>query len=310
MAASTGEVDPLGRFIASNFETSAGALATYTWLPACGAAEAKGCVFLVHGIFAHVRFEFLEPDADNRRVLYAGSLVEGLNERGFIVFGHDHPSHGMSAGEPGFWTSMDVLRDAAMEFFEATLAKPEFAGKKNFVAGMSMGGTVIIETCRVKPGMFDGVVLFSPAVKPPDDSFGLYGRFLRTISGVLNSVVPAWRPMSLPPSAVPVIRDAVEKDDLVYKGGLTVRVGVEFLRVYGEINDTADTIEFPALIVFSGELDNIVSPSGIRAWVAKVVCSDKESKVLPAPMMHEVLREPGRDECHNLMYKWIEKRLI
>lgn len=309
MAALAGKVDPLGLYISSEFQTSHGPLATYTWLPSCGLAEAKGCVFFMHGIFAHLRFEFLEPDENNRRLLYANSLVEGLNERGFIVFGHDHPSHGKSYGEPGYWT-MDVLRDAAIEFFEATLSKSQLDGKKKFIAGMSMGGTITIETCRIKPDIFDGVILFSPAVKPPDDSFGLYGRFLRAISGILNSIAPKFRAISLPPSQVAEIRDAVEKDDLVYKGGLSVRVGVEFLRVYGEINDNAEEIKFPALIVLSGELDNIVSPSGIRAWVAKVQCDDKESRVLPAPMMHEVLREPGREECRRLLYEWIEKRLV
>lgn len=81
-AMAPGKKDALGGYMPDMFTTSKGVeLATYLWAPPCGVEAAKGCVFLMHGIFAHNRFEYLEPDGDNRLVLYEGSLPEALKTR-------------------------------------------------------------------------------------------------------------------------------------------------------------------------------------------------------------------------------------
>jgi alpha-beta hydrolase superfamily lysophospholipase len=302
--------DPLGGFIQSSFQTTLGVeLATYTWLPECGVEAAKGCVFVMHGVFAHARFEFLEPDEDNRRVLYEGSLPEALNRRDLIVIAHDHPSHGLSSGLRGYWESFDVIRDAAIEHFEASIARKDLclAGKKTFLCGMSMGGTTSIEVCRARPDLFSGYVLFSPACRPPDDMFGLYGRFLQSVSGVLNTVAPRWRAMHLPMSEDDKIRDAVMKDDLVQKEGLRVRAGAEFMRVYTDIAENVESITFPDVLVFVAEQDNIVSPSGIKDFVAKVSCKGKKEIYICANTRHEVLREVGREHVHDKTVDWISE---
>lgn len=182
-------------------------------------------------------------------------------------------------------------------------------GKKTFLGGMSMGATTAIEVCRVRPDLFSGYVLWSPACQPPDDSFGPYGKFLQAISGVLNNIIPTWKALKLPPSDDPVIRDAVEKDDLVQKAALRVRVGCEFLRVYADISANAESIVFPDLLVFVGEHDNIVSPSGIKNFVEKVSCKGSKELFVCENMRHEVLREAGREACHQKTVEWIAEQV-
>lgn len=308
----TGEKDAKGCFVQSSFKTSNDIeLAVYTWAPPCGIEAAKGCVFVLHGIFGHTRFEFLEPDEDNRRVLYSGSIVEALNNEGLLVIGHDNPSHGLSSGTRGYWKSFNILRDAAIEFYDDAHKRPDLFlhGKKTFMAGMSMGGTIGIEVCRKRPTLFSGYVLYSPACQPPDDSFGLYGRFLQSVSGVLNKVIPTWSAIHLPPSDDPVIRDACAKDDLMPETSLTVRVGCEFLRVYRDISANVESITFPDLLVFVGEGDNIVSPDGIKDFVAKVSTSGTKEMFVCEGLKHEVLREVGREVTHEKTIAWLAERI-
>jgi alpha-beta hydrolase superfamily lysophospholipase len=306
-----GEKDVKGAFYPGTFPASNGyKLATYTWLPACGVAEAKGVVFLLHGVFAHARFEFLDADANNRRTVYEGSIPSRLNDLGMIVVAHDHPAHGLSSGLSGFVNSFNELRDAAAELADFFMAREDLMleGKPRFVAGMSMGGTVSIEMARVRPDRFDGYILFSPAVRPPDDMFGWWGMFLHSISSVLASAAPKLKVLSLPASPVECIRDAVAKDDLVVKGPMRARVGTEFLRVYKEIEDNADKISLPAVLVVIGETDPIVSPGGIHDFVQQIKCDDKNVKSI-ASLGHEVLREPGNEMTREVFYSWISERI-
>lgn len=295
----------------SEFQTSNGyELATYLWLPECGIDDAKGCVFIMHGVFAHVRFEYLEPNADNYRIVYNDSIPAYLNSMDLIVVGHDHPAHGLSSGLSGYWDSIDDLRDAAVDFIEHTLARKDLKldGKPRFLAGMSMGATVAIEISRLRPDRFTGYILFSPAVRTPDDMFGWYGRFLKTISSVLAALAPKLQVLKLPPSPIEKIRDAVEKDDLVLRKPMRVRVAMEFLRIYQDIEQNNSSISFPAVLIFTGVTDPIVSKEGIIEFSNRIQSNDKDVQILPG-LGHEVLREPGCEVTREKMYQWISERL-
>lgn len=295
----------------SEYKTSNGyTLATYTWLPECGIDKAKGCVFLMHGVFAHVRFEYLEPDAENHRVIYTDSIPAHLNSMGLIVVGHDHPAHGRSSGLRGYVDSMDDLRDAAVDFIDYTLARDdlELTGKPRFLAGMSLGATVAIGVSRLRPDRFTGYILFSPAVRTPDDMFGWYGKFLKAVSSVLAIMAPKLRVLRLPPSPVEEIRDAVQKDALVQKDPMRVRLAMEFLRIYSDIEQNVSSISFPAVLVFVGGRDPIVSKAGILEFCERIQSDDKHVEVMNE-LGHEVLREPGCERTRRQIYKWIGERL-
>lgn len=302
----SGEKDELGGCVQRTLEASHGySVATYEWEPPCGFVAAKAVVFAMHGILGHSMFEWLAPDADNHRVLLRGSVIDKLLDLGVAVVAHDHPGHGRTSGLHAYVDSHNHLRDVSIDVIEHFKARDDLKGKPTFLMGNSMGGTTSIRVCAARPDLLDAVALFSPAVQPPDDMFGPYGHFLKFISPVLGFLVPKLPVLKLPPSPDPVIRDAVEKDGLIYRGALRVQMGMEFLRVYTEINDNADKIAFKRVAIFIGKLDTIVSPSGIESFVGRIKSADKHVYIFDN-LGHEVLREAGCEKAIEQFIKWVK----
>lgn len=301
--------DELGGYVQGRLAASHGyTIATYTWEPKCGFKKAKGVMFLLHGVLGHSTFEWLAPDESNYRVLLKGSLVQRLLALDLVVIAHDQPAHGRSTGLHAYVDSLDHMRDCAIDVIEHMMSREELAGKKKFLTGMSMGGTITIRICQERPDLLDGVILISPAVRPPDDMFGPYGRFLKAISPILGALVPRLPVLKLPPSPDPLIRDAVEKDGLIHRGALRVNMGMEFLRVYSEINDDADNIEFKAMIIFIGSNDNVVSPQGIEQFTKRVKCQDKNYYKMD-DIGHDVLKEAGCEPAVEKYIAWVKERI-
>lgn len=301
----SGEKDELGGFVQRTLQASHGySVATYEWEPACGFEAAKAVIFGMHGILGHSCFEWLAPDAENHRVLLKGSVIEKLLALDVAVIAHDHPGHGRTSGLHAYVDSHDHLRDVGIDVIEHFKARPDLKGKPTFIMGNSMGGTTTIRICAARPDLLDAVALFSPAVRPPDDMFGAYGHFLKLISPILGFLVPKLPVLKLPPSPDPVVRDAVEKDGLLYRGALRVQMGMEFLRVYSEINDHAHELQFKRVAVFIGKLDPIVSPSGIESFVERIKSHDKHVYSYDN-IGHEILREAGCEKAIEQFVQWV-----
>jgi len=282
-------------------------LATYTWAPENGGGPV-GVVFLLHGVFGHSCFEWLTPDVRNHRCLLRDSLVQLFLEKNFAVVAHDHPGHGRSSGLHAYVDSLDIMRDAAIDVTESFNDDDDYSSLPKFLCGMSMGATTSILVAKARPDLFKGFCLVSPAVRPPDDMFGWYGTFLRAINKPLGWLVPKLPVLNLPSSYDPKIRDAVHKDPLVYKGAMRVKLGQEFLRVYDEINTTADEIQFGKVAIFVGKNDNVVSPDGIKQFFERIPCEDKHLFSYDG-LAHEILREPGCDKVRIDLANWILQRL-
>lgn len=301
--------DQLGGYYQTRLDSIKGyKLALYTWIPPCGVENATAVLFLVHGVFAHVPFEFLSSDENNHRTLLKDSIVEKILDLGVVVIAHDHPGHGRSSGLHAFVDTHDDLRDAAIHVVEHSMAKDAYAGKKVFMLGESMGGTTAIRICETRPDLVDAYVLLAPAVRPPDDMFGWQGRFLKLISPILAATVPKLPVLALPPSPDPKIRDAVEKDGLIYRGGMRVRMGTEFLRIYSEIDERASQLTFKSVGVFIGGKDIIVSPTGIKEFVERIQGEDKDMFVFDN-LGHEVAREEGCEVAIEQIVNWIADRV-
>jgi len=308
-------------------------LATYRWDPR-PPAHAAGVGFLLHGIFAHCRFEFLDSDAANARTRYVGSVVEALNGAGLVVIGHDYVGHGDSTGMRGYFDSVDTLVDGALAVVDSVLGggapaattaagangalapaggDAALAGLPVFLGGVSLGGAVAILTSLRRPTRFAGVALFSPAVHPPADMFGLKGHVLAALSGLLSTLMPTVPVLQLPPSPFPKFREAVELDPLFYHGGVRCRVGREMLRVYGEVGARQGEVR-GRWFVCSGAKDVIVSAEGIRAWVAGVVEGSTEGGAPGATvterrydgMGHDLLREEGTAQVRADFVSWVK----
>lgn len=301
--------DALGGFTMGRLNVSSGhELATYTWTPACGLASSVGVVHMLHGVFAHTLFEWLTPDAHNYRNTLAGSVIASLLDVGLVVIGHDHPGHGRSSGLHGYVDTFDHLRDGAAEVARHFGEVDGLAGKPRFLVGMSMGATTAIQVARKFPELFEGFALVSPAVRQPDDLFGWWGTFLKAINVPLGWLVPRLAVLKLPSSEDPVIRDAVAKDALIYRGAMRVRLGQEFLRTYDDIDANADSISFAKVAVMCGVNDNIVSPSGMKKFFSRIRSEDKTFFDY-ANMRHEILREKGCDSARADLVAWIKERI-
>lgn len=302
-------IDQLGGFTQSRLDSSLGyKIATYIWKPSVDLSDAKAVVFLVHGVLAHSQFEWLARDEDLHHVLLHGSIVESLLQKNALVIAHDHPGHGRSTGMHAYVDSHDDLRDVTIEVISHFMANDTLRGKKVFVIGMSMGGTTAIRVCAKRPDLVDGYALLSPAVRTPDDMFGAYGQFLMTIRPFLSALVPKLPVLSLPPSEDENIREAVERDGLVYRGSLRVRMCTEFLRIYKEIDDTAHELQFKSVAILVGGIDKIVSPSGIEAFVGRIQSDDKKMFLFDN-LGHDVLKEKGCEQAIQSLVQWFSERI-
>lgn len=300
--------DERGGYIQSSLSVSHGyTLAVYQWDPTCGRANAKGVVFILHGVIGHALFSVLKCDELNHRTQLSGSIVAKLLDLDLVVIAHDHPGHGRSSGLHAFVESHDHLRDAAIDVIHEFEKEEELKGKKRMMLGESMGGTTAIRVCAACPQLVDGYILISPAVRPPDNMFGTYGRILKFLAPLLGWLVPYLPVLKLPPSPDAGIREACERDGLLYRGALRARMGVEFLRVYSEINDEAEQLWFKSVVIFVGGRDEIVSPSGIGSFVERVQSEDKSMFVYDAG--HEVLREKGCEIAVEQLVKWVSERV-
>ncbi len=300
-------VHPTGGYTLGKVDSRTGyEIATYTWAPPGGLETARAVVLMLHGVFGHSCFEWLTPDERNHRVLLRDSLIATLLGANVAVVAHDHPGHGRSSGLHAYVDSLDYMRDAAID---VAMSLPDsLASKRRFLIGMSMGATTCILVSQMCPELFDGVCLISPAVRPPDDMFGWYGSFLRSVNRPLGWAFPKLPVLKLPGSSDPVIRDACKRDPLVYKGAIRVRLGQEFLRVYDKINAEADNISFGRVGIFVGRNDNIVSPAGIRQFFDRIRCEDKTLYDYDN-LAHEVMREQGCEKARADLVKWVSERI-
>ncbi len=153
-----------------------GRIATFYWR----LSEAKGTIFLIHGLFDHVG-------------LYQPAVRYFL-ERGFSVVAIDLPGHGLSDGEPTVINSFDSYGDVlanTLAYFRSRMQGPAYA------VGQSTGAAVILNHCfrakkakRVPP--YAGIILLAPLVRPArwrsiQIVLTLFGRMLRSIRRTFSS---------------------------------------------------------------------------------------------------------------------------
>ncbi len=127
-----------------------GRIATHYWR----LSEAKGTVFVVHGLFDHVG-------------LYQPA-IRHLLDQGFSVVALDLPGHGLSDGAPtaidSFDSYADVL-DECLAFFASKIQGPAYG------FGQSTGGAVVLNQCfraadKNQPMPYKGIILLAPLVRP------------------------------------------------------------------------------------------------------------------------------------------------
>ncbi len=132
------------------FEAYGYRIAAHVFMP----PAARGTVFFLHGYLDHSG-------------LYR-HLMRDCLERGFAVFIHDQPGHGLSSGDradiPDFAHYQHVLNDV-LERFGPDLPRPFHA------VGLSMGGAIVMDHvlsagAQGRAPAFASVLLLAPLLRP------------------------------------------------------------------------------------------------------------------------------------------------
>mmetsp|Transcript_12002 Transcript_12002/g.32317 ORF Transcript_12002/g.32317 Transcript_12002/m.32317 type:complete len:325 (-) Transcript_12002:104-1078(-) len=280
---------------------------TYRWDPK---GTPRAIVFVVHGIHGWTGFEFLRYNDETKvRDRYEGSIIEKYNEMGIMVCGNDHEGHGKSEGTRGLFTMETMVSDVMQNMEEqgAGADRGALSGLPLFLQGTSMGGMIAVFIAARMSKRLRGVVLVSPAVVPPGDMFGLFGRFLAAISALLAATVPTLQVLSLPGSPFEELQAQFLSDPLNYTQRLRVLSGREFLLAYKAIDGVKPSCDFPC-IVFSGSNDTLVAPAGITSFVDAIPSQDKRLIVMDG-LWHDLLHEPNNELVAEKMFPWVADRL-
>lgn len=319
-------------------------LATYAW-ELSGRAP-RGRVLLVHGFRSHVRFNFL-ASSPNGLHCYGGadddgfheddsacsSFVRELGRAGFDVFAHDHYGHGDSDGLRTYFPSFDTLvEDVAAHAHDLREGRPThqvpWGDEEGLVAAMgaadahdgegvddlplyvmahSMGGAVAILASQQELDLFDGLCLSSPASEAPPHMVGLWGSVLSCCAILASALLPQTELYALKKNTrFPDLQALFESDPLNSVVAVRGRVGGEFLRAYSMIGNSLDKVVVP-FFTMSGGLDTLVHPGASRRFYKGAASKDKELNVR-GDMMHNLLTEPGKEECWTLYIEWLSER--
>jgi len=235
------------------------------------------------------------------------SFVKELNDRGIIVEAHDHVGHGRSSGLRAYFPSFSVLVEDSLNHVK-DLRKKYGEKLPIFLVGHSLGGTVSITLARDNPDLISGICLSSAATEPPADMFGIKGKILFNISGLLSKFVPTKEVITLPKNTRnPAEQARFDNNDLnAADVELRARVGREFIDAYKNIADHLPKITTPVLAI-SGELDTLVNPEANARFIDGISSEDK-TKQVAAGRWHNLLVEEKREEIWTAFADWIAER--
>ena len=257
------------------------------WLPS---AEPRAVLLVVHGWAEH-----------SGRYM---NLVEHFVPGGYAICALDHRGHGRSEGKRGYVERFpDYLCDLKT-FFD--LVRAEYSGRKIFLVGHSMGGTVATAYAVQYQHEFNGLLLSGAGLKL-DSSLS---SALIPFAWLLSRLLPKMGIMVLDASAIcqdPEVVDAYVNDPLVYRGKISCRFGAEMLQTLRKLPSEVRKISLPILIMH-GTADRLCDPSGSRMLYERVGSEDKTLKLYDG-FHHEIFNEPGRRQVMEDMEAWLEARI-
>jgi alpha-beta hydrolase superfamily lysophospholipase len=143
-------------------------------------SEARGTVFVVHGLFDHVG-------------LYQPA-IRYLLDQGYSVVAFDLPGHGLSDGEPtvidSFNRYVDVLDDC-VDYFSSRIQGPAYA------LGQSTGSAIVLKHCfryaeQGKPSPYQAIILLAPLIRSArwrwvNLSYRLFSPIIRSVTRTFSS---------------------------------------------------------------------------------------------------------------------------
>eukprot|EP00977_Amphora_coffeiformis_P021442 scaffold9324_cov144-Amphora_coffeaeformis.AAC.2 len=270
-------------------------------------------VIVFHGFLAHGTYPTVRYAAE----LCATSLP------GSTIVAADMPGHGLSDGPRGYLaggTAESLIQTFGMPVLQHARTKYGHEGRKIFLLGSSMGGTIALQVALREPaGAIAGVCLLAPMLKLKVSALE------EQALGVLAMIIPQWNVIpSSSTSAEKQYRDP-EKRAECENDALTVKTSkicpasaltcVQLARTAltpkddGDDNDSAFQ-KFPLWIGIADE-DVVVDKTGSLDLQAKVQSVGGRVTAPVYPALHGLLCEPSPlyDQITNDLLTWIREQL-
>ncbi|TVU36740.1 hypothetical protein EJB05_18686, partial [Eragrostis curvula] len=271
-------------------------LFTCRWTPQN--CQSKALIFICHGIAAECSISMRDTAA---RLVTAGYGVHGI----------DHEGHGRSSGRRCYIPDFnDIVADCS-DYFTSICEKPENRGKKRFLYGISMGGSVALLLHRKAPDYWDGAVLLAPMCKVSDD-MRPHPIVVTTLS-MICAIAPSWRIIPTPDiidkvCKDPEMRKQVRSNPHIYRGKLPLKTCHELLMVSLDIEKKLDQVTLPFLVLHGGD-DIVTDPSVSKLLFEKASSRDKTFKLYPG-MWHALAAEFPDDveRVYSDIISWLEER--
>jgi alpha-beta hydrolase superfamily lysophospholipase len=272
----------------SSFIGEKGASIFYrVWAPDAG--RAKAVILLTHGYAEHAG-------------RYHG-LARYLTDHGYMVYAPDHRAHGRSGGTKALIEDIhDIVQD--MHTLRGRIAN-EQPGKKVFVLGHSMGGTLTTLYAQTYPEELDGCIvsgvglMTGAGVSPA----------LKAISRLVAAIAPQFPLQELKSewlSHDPAVVHDYDTDPLNYRGKVMARTGTELLRGADCALTNIGAFCAPVLCMHGGG-DQLVDPDASRYFYESVSSTDKTLKIFDG-LYHEICNEYEKDEVYALVGDWLDRR--
>jgi len=257
------------------------------WLPA---NEAQAVLLVVHGLAEH-----------SGRYRAFGEHFAG---RGYAVHAFDQRGHGKSGGGRCYVSHFsDYVNDLRVFHQLVSAAHP---GKRVFLVGHSVGGTIATAYAAAHPEGLTGLVLSGATLKVGASITPGQVKMARLVSALLPHLGIA------PIEAKGVSRDpavvaAYENDPLVCRGKIPARTGAEILRTMeSELPRVVPRITLPVLVMY-GTADVLSNPQGSDDFYRLVGSTDKTLKRYEG-FYHEIFNEPERLQVFADVERWLAAR--
>ena len=231
-------------------------------------------------------------------------FAQYFTERGYAVAALDHDGHGKSEGKRCSLRSFDDYVDDLATMQRRTAV--DFPDVPLVLVGHSLGGLIACNLLLQDQSRFTACVLSGAAImtdlQPPN--------YQLLMIRVLSKLLPGLGVLKLDSSGVSRDADEVARylnDPLNYSGALSVRLVAEMFRAMNTVQERAQEISLPMLILHGGA-DSMTSPRGSQFLYDNIASDDKWITIYRG-LYHEIFNEPERLEVLAEIELWLSARL-
>jgi alpha-beta hydrolase superfamily lysophospholipase len=251
--------------------------------------SAKAALVIIHGIGEHSeRYQ---------------NVVDMLVPHGYSIYTFDLRGHGRSSGQRGHINSWDQYRADLAAFVEFVREKQSDCPL--YLFGHSMGSLIVLDRIIRNPEAFSGLIVSGAAIEPT----GVGNPFLILVARVLSGLMPRYSlPLGIDISALSGDQDVLEnyRNDPLVHGKVTVRWGMESLRIIDNIKQHLGCINIPTLILH-GANDTIDDPHGSE-YIFEQISSEDKTLFIHPHCHHELHNDVHHVTVIEILKEWLDIR--